>query len=175
MPTTPTPDAKAPDLKLPLIIGTDWELSAQSPGAFTQIIVYRGLHCPVCKSYLGQSRALYDRFLEKGVETIHVSMDSEDRARQAHEDWGLDPIPMGYGMTADQAADWGLYVSQPIQDSEKADFAEPAVFWVRPDGRLYLAAVSNSPFARPDLEALLGKVDFIQDNDYPARGQQKAA
>lgn len=174
MPTTPTPDRPAPGLKLPLIIGTDWDLAKQDPAAFTQIVVYRGLHCPVCKQYLSQVRDLYDAFLEKGVETVHVSMDSESRARQAHEDWGLDPIPMAYGLTEAQAEAWGLYLSEPIQDSEKGTFAEPAIFWVRPDGRLYLAAVSNSPFARPDLEALLGKVDFIREEDYPARGRAAA-
>ncbi len=174
MPDTPTPDTAAPALKLPLIIGTEWDFADQSPGSFTQIIVYRGLHCPVCKQYLSQVRELYDRFLEKGVETIYVSMDSEYRARRAHEEWGLDPIPMGYGLSESQAKEWGLYLSDPIQDSEKGRFAEPAVFWVRPDGRLYLAAVSNSPFARPDLEALLERVDFIRENEYPARGRAAA-
>jgi peroxiredoxin len=174
MPTTPIPDQQAPQLKLPLIIGTNWDLNDQSPESFTQIIVYRGLHCPVCKEYLSQVRALYDDFRAKGVETIHISMDSESRARKAHEEWELDPIPMGYGLSEEQARDWGLYLSDPIQDSEQGTFAEPAVFWVRPDGQLYLAAVSSSPFARPDLEALLGKLDFIREEGYPARGRKAA-
>ncbi len=174
MPTTPEADARAPDLTLPLIIGTDWALADQNPGAFTQIVVYRGLHCPMCKQYLTRMRALYDDFRSKGVQTIHVSMDSEDRARQAHEEWGLDPIPMAYGLSAAQAKDWGLYLSDPVQDSETDVFAEPGLFWVRPDGRLYLAAISNSPFARPDLDTLLDKVDFVTKNDYPARGRAAA-
>ncbi|MBJ3762194.1 AhpC/TSA family protein [Maribius pontilimi] len=175
MPTTPMPGQTAPTLNLPLIIGTRWELSEQSPDSFTQIIVYRGLHCPVCKEYLGQMRKLYDDFLAKGVETIHVSMDTEERAREAHEDWGLDPIPMAYGLSEQQARDWGLYISESIKDEEAQVFAEPAVFWVRPDGELYLANVSNSPFARPDLEFLLDKVDFIVEQAYPARGTRRAA
>ena len=142
----------------------DWQL----------VVVYRGLHCPICKQYLSKMRELYDEFLSKGIETIHVSMDSEERARQAHEDWSLDPIPMGYGLTEEQARDWGLYLSEPIQDSEKGTFAEPAVFWVRPDGRLYLANISSAPFARPDLEALLGRVDMIKEKEYPARGRKAA-
>ncbi|SHJ42518.1 AhpC/TSA family protein [Palleronia salina] len=174
MPQTPEAAQKAPALDIPLIIGTRWKLEDQSPKAFTQIIVYRGLHCPMCKKYLSQVRELYDDFLAKGVETIHVSMDTEDRAREAHENWGLDPIPMGYGLTEAQAADWGLYVSRAIKDAEADVFAEPAVFWVRPDGKLYLASVSNSPFARPDLAELLDKVDFIQEEDYPARGTKAA-
>ncbi|SPJ25174.1 redoxin domain-containing protein [Palleronia abyssalis] len=174
MPTTPMPDQTAPDLDVKLIIGTEWKLKDQSPDAFTQIIVYRGLHCPICKQYLSKMRELYDEFLSKGIETIHVSMDSEERARQAHEDWSLDPIPMGYGLTEEQARDWGLYLSEPIQDSEKGTFAEPAVFWVRPDGRLYLANISSAPFARPDLEALLGRVDMIKEKEYPARGRKAA-
>lgn len=174
MPTTPAAGVAAPDLKVRLIIGTEWDLSQQDPKAFTMINVYRGLHCPLCQQYLTTLKGLYDRFIDKGVEVLNVSMDGEDRARKAHEDWGLGDIPMGYGLTEAQAADWGLYLSEAIKEDEAEVFAEPGLFLVRPDGTLYLVAVSNSPFARPDLEALLDRIDFIVEEDYPARGTKAA-
>ena len=48
--------------------------------------------------------------------------------------------------------------------------AEPGLFWVRPDGRLYLIDISNMPWSRPDIEFLLSKVGFATTNNYPARG-----
>ena len=97
--TLPTPGQPAPNLDLELIIGAKWELSEQSPDAFTMIVFYRGLHCPICREYLNDLHRLYDDFLSKGVEVINVSMDDKDRATQSHKDWDLDPIPMGFGLT----------------------------------------------------------------------------
>lgn len=170
MPTTPRAGAAAPDLKVRLINGTEWQLSQQNPKAFTMVNVYRGLHCPVCQEYLKTLKRLYDRFVDKGVEVLNVSMDNENRARKAHEEWGLGSIPMGYGLSEAQASAWGLYLSEAIKKDEAEIFAEPGLFLVRPDGALYLASVSNSPFVRPDLEALLDKIDFMIEKDYPARG-----
>lgn len=174
MPTTPEAGVAAPDLKVPLIIGTEWELAKQDPRAFTMINVYRGLHCPVCQSHLKTLKGLYDQFIDKGVEVLNVSMDTEEQAREAHEGWDLGNIPMGYGLSEAQAADWGLYLSEAIKEDEPDIFAEPGLFLVRPDGTLHLAVVSNSPFARPDLEALLGRIDFIVEKSYPARGTKAA-
>lgn len=41
--------------------------------------------------------------------------------------------------------------------------------WTLAD-RLYLADVSNMPWARPDLEFLQSKIPFAVGNNYPARG-----
>lgn len=81
-----------------------------------------------------------------------------------------------HGLRSDRVAgaNWGLYLSEAIKEDEPHVFAEPGLFLVRPDGTLYLASVSNSPFARPDLEALLGKIDFIVEKGYPARGTKAA-
>lgn len=170
MPVTPMPGSPAPDLSVPLINGGQWTLSAQSPEAFTMIVVYRGLHCPMCKKYMQKIRAMYDDILAKGVEVLHVSMDGRDRAEKAQAEWELDPIPMGYGLSRDQVGAWGLYLSQSIKEAEPGVFAEPGLFLVRPDGELYLVDISNSPFARPDLDVLIDKIDFIRDKNYPARG-----
>jgi peroxiredoxin len=172
--TMPLPGRPAPELKLDLIIGLDWVLADQSPDAFTMIVFYRGLHCPICKGYLKGLRERYDDWLAAGVEVINVSMDTKERATEAHEDWGLDPIPMGYGLTEETARAWGLYLSEGMTEKEPKLFSEPGLFWVRPDGTLYLAEMASSPIVRPDLEALRSRIGFVREKDYTPRGTYRA-
>lgn len=164
------PDTQAPDLSLPLVGGGTWSLADQTPENFTMIVIYRGLHCPVCKSYLGKLNALVSTAAEVGVSVVAASMDSQARAQQAKTDWGLDQLDLAYGMTATDVANWGLYLSTSIKVAESDEFAEPGLFWVRPDGRLYLIDISNMPWSRPDVAFLLSKVTFAIENNYPARG-----
>ena len=46
------PTEKVPNLSLPLVNDTEWELYNQNPEHFTLLVFYRGLHCPVCKKQL---------------------------------------------------------------------------------------------------------------------------
>ncbi|CTQ31332.1 peroxiredoxin-like family protein [Jannaschia rubra] len=170
----PLPGRPAPALDLDLIIGAKWSLAEQSPEAFTMIVAYRGLHCPICKEYLTDLRDLYDDFLAKGVEVVTVSMDDADRAKAAHGDWGLDPMPMAHDMTEDQARAWGLFLSEGQGDDAPEVFSEPGLFLVKPDGTLYLAEMASGPFVRPDLKLLASKMGFIIEKDYPAQGTRAA-
>jgi len=69
----------------------------------------------------------------------------------------------------------GLYVSDPLTpDATDRRFAEPAVFCLRPDGTVQIAAISNEPSARPDLEALLDGMIFSIENEKPARGMAQS-
>jgi len=165
-----TPDAQVPALSVKTTAGDTWELSAQSPENFTMVIFYRGLHCPVCKSYLQKLVTLQAGYQEAGFSTIALSMNSEDLANKTVAEWELDGLTVGYGLSEADARAWGLYISKAIKDAEADVFCEPGLFWVRPDGRLYLVDVSNMPWARPDLEFLLSKVPFAVENKYPARG-----
>jgi len=133
------------------------------------IVVYRGLHCPVCETYLGKLQTMASDFVAKGVDLVAISMDPVDRAEKAKADWGLSDVPVAYGLTEDVARSWGLWISSTIKEAETDVFAEPGTFWVRPDGRLYLIDIATMPFARPDLEILLSKVGAM-GNGYPARG-----
>ena len=166
-----TPDAQVPDLSVDTIGAGRWNLSEQSPENFTMLVFYRGLHCPVCKAYLQKLQGLLDAYADSGFSTIAISMNNEDLARQTAEEWELDKLTVGYGLSQDDARAWGLYVSKAIKEAEADIFCEPGLFWVRPDGRLYLADVSNMPWARPDLEFLQSKVAFAVGNNYPARGR----
>lgn len=166
----PTPGTKAPALSLPLVGGGTWTLADQKPEALTMIIVYRGLHCPVCKTFVAELlEPKMDAFIEAGVNVVAVSMDPEDRAIQAKADWGLEKTPVAFGMTEAMAREWGLYITTSIKEAETDVFAEPGTFWITKDGTLYLVDIANMPFARPNLDILLSKVPAVA-NGYPPRG-----
>ena len=171
------PRQPVPELNLSTLQGT-WSLSEQDPENFTMVVFYRGLHCPICSKYLAELNKLVDDFSEVGVSTLAVSSDGEERAQQAREDWGLDNVNLGYGLSVDQSRDWGLHRSAgrgktSIGIEEPAEFAEPGLYLVRPDNSLYWGQVSTMPFARPHFREILGALNFALANDYPARGELK--
>ena len=166
----PTPDSQAPALDLPLVGGGRFVLSEQSPEMFTSVVFYRGLHCPVCKDYLGRLEGLLDAYAEAGLSIVAVSMNNADQAAKAKAEWDLPRLPIAYDLTLEDARSWGLYVSKGINEVEAETFVEPGTFWVRPDGRLYLIDIANMPWARPDPEFLLSKVAVVKARNYPARG-----
>jgi peroxiredoxin len=170
MTQTLLPDAQVPELSLDVLSGGQWSLSARRPENFTMIVFYRGLHCPVCKTYLEKLNGLIGPYEEAGFDVIAVSMDSAERARQSLDQWDIGNIKIGYGLSEVTARDWGLYISKAFKEGEADTFVEPGLFWVRPDGRLYLTDISNMPWARPDLEFLHSKIPFAVENGYPARG-----
>ncbi len=165
------PRVKCPPLDVSTVGGGQWSLADQSPENFTLIVVYRGLHCPVCKSYLQTLDAAAADYREKGVHVIAVSADTEDKASKAREEWGIEKVQVGYGLTRQQMDAWGLYVSEVIKDEEMPEFAEPGLFLVRPDQTLYYAAYNSMPFGRPDLKDFVKSVGWVLDKDYPARGE----
>lgn len=174
--TNIVPRQTVPTLVFPTLSGSTWNLADQKPLNFSLIVVYRGVHCPICKGYLKELASLQAEFESRGVLVIALSTDPEDRARQAQQDWELGDLPLGYGLTIESARNWGLYISTSrgktsLGIEEPAEFAEPGVFLVRPDGTLYAAAINTMPFARPHFKDILGALDFIIKNNYPARGE----
>jgi len=168
---TPTPRRDAPSLSVSQVAGDTWSLDAQAPENFAMIVFYRGLHCPVCQTYLSTLDRLADNYRAAGTSPIAVSMDAPDRAQRTVEEWGLETLPVGYGLSKEDARRWGLYLSEGIKDDEPALFCEPGLFLVRPDGTLFYAAVNSMPFGRPDVEDLLESIRWIEEHDYPARGE----
>lgn len=167
----PATGQPAPALDIATVRHGDWSLGHHSPERFSLVVFYRGHHCPLCKSSLTALEQQMPAFRERGTEPIAVSMDARDRAQQSVEDWGLEALPVGYGLSESSARDWGLYLSSRLNDKETEQFAEPGVFLVRPDGTLYGAIIQSMPFARPHWEDLLKAVDFVTEHDYPPRGQ----
>lgn len=164
------PRTRAPELQLETIEGR-WSLHDQSPENFTMVVFYRGLHCPVCKSYLRSLEARLEDFRSRGVEVIAVSGDTEERAEQAKREWGLENLRIGYGQSTQSMREWGLFLSRAIKESEPDLFAEPGLFLIRPDGTIYYESIQSMPFGRPIFQELLGAIDWVLQNDYPARGE----
>lgn len=136
------------------------------------IVFYRGLHCPVCKKYLENLKSKLEDLSDRGVNVIAVSMDTEERAKRTGQEWDITDLPIGYELSEDSAREWGLFISEGIKEQEPEIFSEPGLFLIKADGSLYCSSVQTMPFARPHLDDLLKAVDFIKENNYPARGEK---
>ena len=169
-----TPDSQAPNLKLPLVGGGEFDLASEKPTNFTMVLFYRGYHCPVCKNYLSSLVSLLDDYNAAGFNTVIASMNGAELAEKTVSEWGLSSLRVAHSLTVDDAKNWGLWISKAFKDVEADIFTEPGLFWIRPDGKLYLADISNMPWARPDLGNLVSKVGYALENNYPARGTYAA-
>jgi peroxiredoxin len=170
------PRQPVPALEFDLVGGGHWSLSTQRPQTFTLIVVYRGLHCPVCRRYTTELNGMIGEFSKRGVETVITSTDPADRAVQAKTQWGLPDLNVGYGVSITSAREWGLFISTSrgvtsAGIEEPPLFAEPGLFLVKPDGTLYWSSISTMPFARPHFNEIVQAIDFVTSKDYPARGE----
>ncbi|MBN9671290.1 peroxiredoxin-like family protein [Roseibium aggregatum] len=170
------PRQPVPSLKVETLSSGLFDLSEDGADFATLVVFYRGLHCPICATYLKELGRLTADFAQKGVKTIAVSSDDADRTRQMAEKVAQPDLRFGYGLPLTVARDWGLFISTSrgktsIGIEEPALFSEPGVFLVRPDGTLYFASVQTMPFVRPHFSEMVGALDFVQKNDYPARGE----
>lgn len=165
-----------PDLDVPLASGGRFKLSSETSQNFTLVVVYRGLHCPICKGYLSDLQSKLADFEKLGVGVVALSSDSAERAEQTKLGWGLDKLRVGYGLTLAQGRAWGLYISTSNGKTsagvvEPDMFVEPGLFVVRPDRTLYFASVQTMPFARPSFGDILKAMEFVIAKGYPARGE----
>ena len=174
------PRQKTPGLAVATLDHGRFDLAAERPERMTLICFYRGLHCPICATYLKELERLTPAFAERGVSTIAISSDGEDRARQMAEKIGASALRFGYGLDLAKAREWGLYISTSrgktsIGIEEPALFSEPGVFLVKADGTIYYLSVQSMPFVRPNFAELVAALDFTIKNDYPARGEYAGA
>lgn len=170
------PRQPVPALDVAVVGGGRWRLSEHKPERFTLVAFYRGLHCPICSTYLKDLDAKLPEFAKRGVDVIAVSSDAEERARATKDRWQIPHLTIGYGIDLDTARRWGLYISSGRGKTsagvdEPALFSEPGLFLIRPDSTLYFAAVQTMPFARPRFDDILKAIDFVIAKDYPARGE----
>ena len=105
MPRRPVPALRVDTAEGP------WELAGQSPERFSMVVFYRGLHCPVCRGYIGELNGLVEEFAQRGVEVIAISSDTAERAGRTRADWKLDALRLGWALSPEQASAWGLYRS----------------------------------------------------------------
>jgi len=170
------PRQNVPNLEVATVGGGNWKLADSRAENFTMVVFYRGLHCPICARYLKDLDNKLSKFTERGVKVVAISSDSQARAEQAKQDWQLEHLTLGYSLELDKAREWGLYISTSRGKTstgvlEPDMFSEPALYLIRPDGTLYFGTVQTMPFARPNFAEILGALDFVLANDYPARGE----
>lgn len=170
------PRQKAPDLNLPMLGGETFDLASDGSKVGTIVCFYRGLHCPVCATYLKELERLTPEFAKRGVKTVAVSTDGLERTQEMADKFEAKDLRMAYDLSLKTAREWGLYISTSrgktsIGIEEPALFAEPGLFLINPDQTLYYMSVQTMPFVRPHFSELLAAVDFAIDKNYPARGE----
>jgi len=174
------PRKKTPDLSVELVGGGKFDLSSETADKGIVVCFYRGLHCPICATYLTELEKLTSEFAERGVTTVAVSSDAEDRAVGMAEKIGAEDLRIGYGLSLSAAKDWGLYISAGIGKTsigieEPELFSEPGLFMVTPEQTLYYGSVQTMPFVRPHFSELVKALDFAIGKNYPARGEYAGA
>jgi peroxiredoxin len=174
------PRQPVPALQVPTLAHGVFTLADDDAQNFTLVVMYRGLHCPICLKYLLELARLQPEFDKRGVKTIALSCDTQDRAQALAAKLGAPGLRIGHSLGLSSARAWGLYISTSrgttsIGIEEPALFTEPGVFIVRPDGTLYYGAVQTMPFARPQVDELLAAIDFALAKGYPARGEYAGA
>lgn len=174
------PRQKTPDLVLPLLDGSTFDLGKEQTERGTVVCFYRGLHCPICANYLAELEKQTPAFAERGVTTIAISSDGKDRATAMAEKISARQLRIAYDLDLGKAREWGLYISKSrgltsIGIEEPKLFSEPGLFLVNPDQSLYYGSVQTMPFSRPHFSELVGALDFAIKNNYPARGEYTEA
>ncbi|HEX9465091.1 MAG TPA: peroxiredoxin-like family protein [Alphaproteobacteria bacterium] len=165
------PRQTVPDLQLATLDGERWRLAEAAPRRFTMLVVYRGLHCPVCQTYLGQVQSKLPEFEERGVEVLALSSDSRQRAETAQAEWGLKALRIGYELPIAVARAWGLFISRSIREAEPPEFTEPGLFLIKPDRTLFFSAIQTAPWGRPPMDQMLRGIDIAVERNMPARGE----
>ena len=161
----------APSLEFPLTDGSSWSLAEEASQAFTVVVFYRGLHCPLCRVYLSEIEQKLDEFEAVGATVVAVSADDQSRATQAKKDWELPRLRIGYGLSTDRAREWGLFISRPVRDGEPVEFFEPGLFLIKPDGTLFYAGINSAPWGRPAVDQILFGIKMAAQRGLPARGE----
>ena len=168
-----TAGSQFPNIELPSIDGDTVSLREPLNGAdWKLIVIYRGVHCPMCTNYLNKIEKYKANFAKLGVDIVATSCDNEVQAA-AHMEKLRVSFPVTYGLTIEQMKELGLYISHP-RSAQETDhpFAEPGLFVINEKGQVQVVDISNGPFARPEIDVLLGGLGFIRnpDNNYPIRG-----
>ena len=156
-----------PVLALPKVGGGEVTIGGSG---WQMVVVYRGKHCPICRTYLKKLNALINEFGQAGTDVVAISSDPKDKAESEarEEEWHF---PVGYDLSPEQMRALGLYISEPRSPQETdRPFPEPGLFIINPEGKVHIVDVSNAPFARPDLDQVLKGLKFIQEKQYPIRG-----
>jgi peroxiredoxin len=169
MSTKLKPGTAMPTMKLAKVGGGTAEIGGKRD-KWQAVVVYRGLHCPLCKRYLTTLNSLVEGFHAINAEVIAVSADPKEKAETEKKELDLG-FEVAYDLSRDQMRALGLYISDPRSPQETdRPFAEPGLFLVNPAGQAQVIEISNAPFARPDLNGILNGLKMTQERGFGPRG-----
>ena len=163
-----------PTISLPTVGGEQITLGQGGASDWHLVVVYRGLHCPICKSYLTQLESLKSKFAAVNADVMAVSADPQEKAQSMVEKTGAT-FPVAYDLSLEQMQSLGLFISDPRPGETDRAFAEPGLYAVNSEGVAQLIDVANAPFLRPSLEDLPDSLSFLKAKDYPVRGTHDSA
>lgn len=163
-----------PAITLPTVSGDEITLGQGQASDWHVVVVYRGLHCPICKNYLTQLESLKSKFADVKADVMAISADPQDKAQKMTDATGAT-FPVAYNLSVEQMQSLGLFISDPRPGETDRPFAEPGLFVVNSQGAAQLIDVANAPFLRPDLNDLPDSLQFLKSKDYPVRGTHDAA
>ena len=165
------PGDTMPAIDARLVGGGRWTLAGEQAEKLALLAFYRGVFCPVCRTWLGDLDRLVPEFEQRGVSVIALSCDRKEGAEKSVKDWGIKKLRVGYSVGVDEARKAGLFISEgrginpATQQKEPVLFTEPAILAVLPDGILYAAWIQSQPYGRPHLAEILTAID-----NFVARG-----
>ena len=168
---TVKPRQPAPALEVKLLDRSSWRLGDAKSARFEMVVFYRGLHCSICKTYLGDLDSKLPEFTKRGVEVIAVSMDDIDRGSRAKAEWGINNLRIGCDLTLATAREWELYISTPVREGEPALFSEPGLFLIKADGTIFYSSRTSAPWGRPPFEQIWRGLDIATERKTAARGE----
>ena len=161
-----------PSIEFNLMSGGTERLSDHA-GQWIMLIVYRGYHCPRCKTYVARLHELADAYADRGVLLRLATTDPEPLVRRTIEEnqWTL---PVAHSLSLQESKQLTLYLTDHEEGYElDGQYAEPGLFLINPDGLTQVIATSNSPSVRPDLDVVLDGIIGTQDRNLPIRGLAK--
>jgi peroxiredoxin len=172
-PTRISAGGPVPSINVHDLNGHAIDISTPGDGAeWRMIVIYRGRHCPLCTKYLNRLEGYLGRLADIGVDVVAVSGDSRSQLEDHLERLDVS-FPLYHGLTVEQMEALGLYISVPRSEQETDHpFAEPGLIVANSEGNAHVVDISNNPFVRPELEALVSGLEWTKnpDNNYPIRG-----
>lgn len=162
------PGTKLPEVTLTLTTG-----EAYTPGRLEEgwelFIIYRGKHCPRCKTYLNKLESLKSDFEAINVSIYIATADPKEKVEDDLAEFGWS-MPVAYGMTKEQIQYLGLYMST---HADGRPFAEPGLFVINPESTIQVMGIANAASCRPDLDVILDGIKGIQSRGLPIFGMEQ--
>ena len=140
-----------------------------SNNRWQMIVVYRGLHCPIYKTYTAKIEAFPDKFDELETDIVFISGGTAEKANNFAREVGLN-LSIAYDLSIQQMRQLGLYISEPRPNETDRLFQEPGLFVFNEKGQPHIVEISNAPFIRPEPELIIRGIMHIKKNNYPIRG-----